>query len=189
MKDDALVIQFLAKRKMSYDFCKKMSIHIGVTGRYTNRFLIPIFYEGRVVAYQGRDMTGKHKAKYLTEGDVSYFLYNYDKVDFSRPVAITEGVISSWAIDNSVASFTTALSDEQVKLMKQKNPPMWVLCWDIGADGSDAFWKGRKEVKNLAGLLGSDKVAYIELPHGHDPDSLGKIRMAELLKDPIGVSI
>jgi len=183
MKEDALTSDFLKQRHLDWRLCDDMGVRVGVVGRYTARFLIPVISENTVVAYQARDMTGQYDAKYLSEGEVSYYLYNIDNVDTTKPIPITEGVISSWFTDyNAVASFTTALSPHQINLMLSKDPPYWVLCWDIGEDGSDAFWKARPAMQNLSGQFGPGKVKYVTLPPGKDPADLGRDKMQYLLK-------
>lgn len=185
MADDAQVVAFIALRGFAnlyshlsgMELAKSKGVYIGVVGRYSGRFVVPIYYQGKVVAYQARDMSGRAKAKYLTEGDVSYFLYNLDSVDQKHPVAITEGIFDTWAVEaagiNSVSSFSAALSDQQMVLMLAKDPPYWILCWDMGADGSDAFWKGRVVAKNLASQFGPGKMRAVALPAGEDMSSLG----------------
>lgn len=188
LQKDSQVRSFLKVRELALDWCKEAGVRIGVIGRYTGRFIIPICYRGAVVAYQARAMSNRLYPKYLTEGDVSYFLYNLDNIDPAKPIAITEGIFDAWTIgNNAISSFSAALSDHQISLMRQINPPYWILCWDIGEDGSDAFWKGREVAQNLAGLFGSGKITYLELPPGEDPSSLGRSRMQELLASPIEV--
>jgi len=188
MRNDLLTLDFLKGRRLKQEFCEEKGVQIGVVGRYTGRFIIPVHNEGRVVAYQARDMTGQFDARYLTEGEVSYYLYNFDNADPNLPIPITEGVISSWFTDyNAVASFTTALSPHQINLMLSKNPPCWILCWDIGEDGSDAFWKARPVMQNLSGQFGPGKVKYVTLPPKKDPADLGWHEMQYLLQKAIPI--
>jgi hypothetical protein len=123
-------------------------VYIGVASKWTARFIIPVWYKDTVVAYQGRDMTGKVDPRYRTAGDVGNYLYGFDSIDHTRPVAITEGVINAWTIgENAIASFSKSLSSDQLALLwSAQDVPMWILCWDIGQDGSDAFWEARSEV-------------------------------------------
>jgi DNA primase len=186
MRDDYQVQAFIKKRgfdklyenRNGYQFAAEEGVRIGVTGRYAGRFIVPVYNEGVIVAYQARDMVGKAEAKYLSEGDVSFWLYNIDRVDGSKPIAITEGIFDTWAVEaagfHSVASFTTGLSDQQIQMMLDKDPPYWILCWDMGSDGSDAFWKGRVMAKNLSAQFGPGKMRAVELPPGEDIGSVGE---------------
>jgi hypothetical protein len=184
VKDDLLVKSFLAKRKFDLQFCIDKQIRIGIAGRYTGRFIIPVYFLDKVVAYQARDMIGQSPAKYLSEGLVSNFVYNIDHINPGKPVGITEGVFSSWSVENSIATFSTALSEKQINLMRSIDAVSWILCWDIGEDGSDAYWKARPVLHQLCSIFGSSKIGYITLPRGEDPDTLGKEKMKELLKCP-----
>jgi len=181
MSVDRYVQDFLTDRKLSFDFCSIQQIHIGVTGRYANRFIIPVYQQGEIVAFQARHLQRKYEPKYLSAGDVSNFVYGIDHIDPNYPAAITEGILDSWSTPNSGATFTTSISDAQICLMGRKNPIYWVLCWDMGEDGSDAFWKGRKAVFNLAGHFGASKIRSIALPKGKDPDNLGPEIMQSLI--------
>jgi DNA primase len=185
--NDQLVQKFISKRKLDIKKCLENNVRIGVIGRYTGRFIIPIHFLGEVVAYQARDMTGKSNAKYLTEGLVSNLLYNVDNVNPTQAIQIAEGIFSSWALPNSVASFSASLSTEQINLMRDISAPCWILCWDIGEDGSDAYWKARPVLNQLVAVFGSSKIKYVMLPHGEDPDSLGKEKMKKLLETPLSL--
>ena len=185
MANDAQVIAYLKFRNVTQQFCEGQDVHIGVIGRYAGRFIIPVYYKTTIGAYQARDMTDIDEAKYLTKGDISYFLYNIDLVDVAQPVPITEGIFDCWATENATSSFSAALSDEQITLMQQMDPPYWVLCWDMGEDGSDAFWKGRIAARNLLGLFGPGKMRYSTFPAGEDPGSLGRKRMKEIIQNAV----
>jgi hypothetical protein len=183
--DDLVVSYFLQKRNLSLKECMEHEARIGVMGRWTGRFIFPVHYKDQVVAFQGRDMTYRQEPRYLTEGDVSYFVYNIENLDPTLPGVITEGVLNAWAVrENAVATFSTAMSPDQIRLLSQTKVPYWILCWDIAEDGSDAFWKGRAAVQSLSGVLGPGKVGYVELPPGEDAASLGRERIWQILKQP-----
>jgi len=186
MCNEALVRDFMTKRNLNVNFCCCRGVYIGVASKWTARFIIPVSHGGRVVAYQGRDMTGKIEPRYRTEGDVSKYLYGFDDIDYTKPVAITEGVINAWTIEeNAVAAFTQSLSSDQLALMwSMREVPMWILCWDIGQDGSDAFWTARKMGQELVSMFGQGKVGYIEFPPGKDCNDMGRDWMRAELEHP-----
>jgi len=186
MLDEGLVQAFMKKRNLDPDFCCEQEVFIGVASKWTARFIIPVKYGGHIVAYQGRDMTGKIEPRYRTEGDVSKYLYGFDRIDVSKPVAITEGVINAWTIgDNAVASFSKSLSFDQLAIMwGVQEVPMWVLCWDIAQDGSDAFWDARKKGQELVSMFGQGKVGFIEFPPGKDCNDMGGDWCRGMLENP-----
>lgn len=176
-----LVRSFVERRDLSFDLCKKYQVRIGLIGRWTMRFIVPVFEEGRVVAYQGRDITkGKLKTKYLSCGDMSNYLFNIDLIKRDEQIAIVEGVFDCWHTPNSVATFGTNLSDTQIYKLSKLCPSEIVLAWDIGEDGSDAFWPSRRVIEKLAILFG-EKVKSLSFPKGEDPGSLGYDEMKRLL--------
>jgi len=136
-------------------------------GRYMNRMIIPVTLCGRIMSYQAADLTGHANLKYRTApGFINHFLYNYDRID--RRMIVTEGVLDAWRLgDDAVASFGTSLTDEQVYLIEEKELDELYFCWD-----EDAFWKAQKMIKYFAASIGTIKI--IDLPFGHDPDSVGK---------------
>ena len=182
LKHDPLVEQFLTKRKFDFDEWVAKDVRIGVVGRYAGRFIFPVLFRKKVVAYQARDMTGRSPAKYLTEGDVSNFLYNFDNIVPSTQLCIAEGIFSGTRIGgNFSCTFSTSLSDTQILLLQELKPDPLVLCWDIGADGSDAFFKARAAMSRLSTHF--PNMFWVPLPPGHDPDSLGTNTMRNLIQD------
>lgn len=185
MSEDLTVKWFLKSRNIALADCIQREVRIGIMGRWTGRFIFPVYYQNRVVAFQGRDMTGKSEPRYLTQGDVSNYVYNIEGVHPDRFTVITEGVLNAWAVgDNAVATFSAALSSQQIQHMIRAKTPYWIFCWDIASDGSDAFWKGRAAVQYLSSILGAGRVGYVELPPGQDAASLGREKIWQILKYP-----
>jgi len=182
MKTDSVANSFLQRRKLSYDFCCSRDVYIGIVGRWSGRFLIPTYEHGKVVAFQGRDMSNSHPAKYLTEGDVSNYLYNFDNLKPDVPLAVTEGILSGWRIGgNFTCTFSTSLSEKQILLLLNSKPSELILCWDIGQAGGDAFFKSRAVLSRLSTFF--PNLFYVPLPEGEDPDSLGTEVMHDLIRN------
>jgi len=181
MAYDTFLRAFLQRRRLSLDFCADMGVRIGLTGKLTNRFLMPVFEDGKVVAYQGRDMSESSDMKYYSSDNMSLYLYGYDDVRREEKIVIVEGIFDSWRVDNSVATFGTNISSTQLKKLFDLRPAEIVLAWDIGEDGSDAYWVAYKKMKELSDLFGCGVVSMLTLPVGKDPDDLGEARMKELL--------
>jgi DNA primase len=116
--------------------------------RTKNRIIVPIFNEsGDPVGWQGRDITGKSKIKYLFAPgfDAGEHLYNYDRFDPDLGYAIlTEGVfhVYGWerfGVKNALGTFGKKLSEpHQLDLLLRHREKLRVLflAWD-----SDAAWQ------------------------------------------------
>jgi hypothetical protein len=98
----------------------------GPVGEYRNRIIIPIFLEGKMVSYQGRDITGKSDLKYKAcamENEVvhhKHTLYGIDLVPGDTAV-IVEGAADAWRLGpGAVATFGTGFTIPQLNLFCRK---------------------------------------------------------------------
>jgi len=93
------------------------------TGFYANRIIIPIFYNGEIVAFTGRDYTGKQERyKHSTVNNsnrrIKELLYNYDMAKNFKHIYLLEGPTDVWRMgDDAVAVFRSHLSAEQRRLL------------------------------------------------------------------------
>ena len=90
------------------------------------RIIVPIYYQGQLVSWQGRDWTGKSEVKYLTcppelEGMFHKdLLYGLDLAEGLDTVNLVEGVWDVWRIGpGTVASFGIKFSSKQVQILKE----------------------------------------------------------------------
>jgi len=181
VKESNFVLDFIVKRNLTVPFCIEKDIYIGLGGNLMNYFIIPITEHGKVVAYQGRHLFQDDSHKYHSVGDINKYLFNFDNVEKHRTVVITEGVFSCWACPNAVATFGSTISDVQIYKLYLLHPSEIVIAWDIGEDGTDAFWKGRKLVNTLSSFFNSIPVYYLLFPPGKDPADIGKEGMLKLI--------
>jgi hypothetical protein len=96
----------------------------GMTGGYANRIIAPIHRKGRMVSYQGRDITDRHELKYKAcpkVGEVvehKSLLYGMDQVRGSN-IVIVEGITDVWRLGpGAVATFGIKFRPPQVALMR-----------------------------------------------------------------------
>ena len=76
----------------------------GKGNTFAERIIIPFYKRGGGWSYfQGRDITGKHPAKYLNP-EKEREIYRIEQVNWSRRFYITEGPIDSCFIDNAMAT-------------------------------------------------------------------------------------
>lgn len=118
------VKEYLQKRQlgldMGYDFY--WSSGLG----YRDRFVIPFYYEGRIVGWTARTVTADKKPKYITESQPG-FVFNLDE---QRPqkvfCIVVEGPIDAIHIDG-VAVMRAEINDQQALLIDRLNRDVIVL--------------------------------------------------------------
>lgn len=161
--------------------------------RFKGRVMFPIHsMSGRVLGFGGRILTNDKKAaKYLNspESDiyhkskVLYGIYQAKKtISKEDNCYLVEGytdVISLYqkGITNVVASSGTALTPEQIRLVKRLTPNMTVL-FDGDAAGLRASVRGIDLI-----LEQGMNVKVVTFPDGEDPDSFAKKKTTEELKE------
>ena len=128
---------------------------------FSNRITIPIFDEnGNPVGFGARTITSNIKPKYINTKETDLFnkskvLFNYHKAKYyarNDEIIIVEGymdVISSKAMkmDNVVGIMGTALTKEQINLIKKLNCEI-TLCLDNDQAGKDAMIRIIPELLN-----------------------------------------
>ena len=165
--------------------------------RFRGRVIFPVHnLSGKVVAFGARILTKeKDQPKYINspetdiyhKSNVLYGLYQAKneirKHDFCYLVEGYTDVISlhQSGIENVVASSGTALTEEQIKLMRRFTENVTVL-YDGDAAGIKAALRGIDLV-----LKGGLNVRIVLLPDGEDPDSyskkMGSTALQEYLKE------
>jgi len=163
----------ISKQTLLHENCKMCKY-----GRYSQRLIIPVFFNKKLVSYQAADMTGKAELKYDTaKGNINNFLLGYDNID--DIMILSEGALDKWRIgDAAVFTFGTSLTDIQKNLILSKPLKYLVFAWD-----SDAFWKARKQAEYFRPFI--ENVCIIKLPDGEDPDSLGHNNIWKLIEERI----
>lgn len=172
---------FLKRRHFTIDDCIYHYCSICVAGSFSHRLIIPILLDGKIVAYQGADLTGKSKLKYKNSLDeINQFLYGYDDIQSNNRIILVEGVFDVWRLrDNVLATFGTHLTKEQKLLLREKKPSEIILCWD-----GDAYFKSRKQVSELSAYVNAP-IHCIPLPRNEDPDSYSRTKTLQTIKEKL----
>ncbi len=194
--------------RLGYTPEEMKSLFLAGTGRdgrlfdyFTHRLIFPVIdVAGKVIAFSGRyigppDAYGSDR-KYFNTSDTPVFkksrnLYglNLAKNAKSSELILCEGnmdVLSLQAagFENAVAGLGTALTAEQVRLIKRYADTVY-LCYDADDAGKNAAKKAMR-------LLGEAGVAVkvLSLTGAKDPDEFlqkfGKLRFSELMKTAAG---
>lgn len=191
--------QAAQKNGYKMEFLEKSGLTIKrddwVRDRFAGRVMFPIHnVAGRVIAFGGRTLKNdKTVAKYLNSPEseiyhksrVLYGIYQA-KRDITRldKCYLVEGytdVISMHqaGIENVVASSGTALTHDQIRLIKRFTPNITII-YDGDAAGIKASLRGIDLV-----LEEGVNVKVLLLPDGHDPDSFSKSMSSSQLTEYI----
>lgn len=147
---------------------------------YNNRIMFPLYDPvGRIVAFSGRVYVSEDSSKYINTKETPIFvkgdcLYHYhvakQECRTSKSVIIMEGFMdviraSTIGVKNTIALMGTALTNEQVKLIKRLSNQI-ILCLDGDKAGRNAAYKiGEIFLKE------NIEVKVVTLPNDDDPDS------------------
>lgn len=156
--------------------------HLGLG--YKNRVIVPIAFDGRIVSFQGRDITGKQEAKYKAcpkdQEAIHHkeLLYGMDDVNTSS-VILCEGILDVWRMGlGSVCTFGVSFTQKQLLLLSQFD--FVNIMYDMDEAGRSAA----KKLEYSLTALGTE--CRILDYDAHDPDSL-KAREVRLLKEKMNL--
>ncbi len=168
----------------------------GFYDRFRSRVMFPIMDAGgKVCGFSGR-VLGDEQPKYLNsaespafkKGSLLFGLHQHGQAirQDSRAV-IVEGnfdllTLAANGIGNTVAPLGTALTAEQVRLLRSCCPEAVLLF-----DGDEAGMKAAKRAVPLFLAEGMEGKAAL-LPAGHDPDSFVREQGAEAVQELIGTA-
>jgi len=109
-------VTYLTKRNFDIDW---YPWHISTAPGYTDRIIIPFYYQGRCVGYTARKIT-EGKPKYLADSQPSY-VFNLDRqTDQRRYVIVVEGPFDAIGIDG-VAVLTNEINSAQATRIQSLN--------------------------------------------------------------------
>lgn len=174
------LVKYLKEKKYDINTLNNLGLANGDNDTFINRIMFPLDDRmGNTTGFSGRIYTDSNLSKYMNTKETPIFkkgscLYHYNaSKEFVRRekfVIVMEGfmdVIRASTIDvkNTVALMGTALTDEQILLIKKLSSSVY-LCLDGDRPGLDAALHNGKLLED-AGL--SVKVIYLK--DDEDPDS------------------
>ena len=131
------VMSYLESRGIGKEFIEYFNLsyvdyaEINSTKMY-NRVLIPVVYNNRLINVEARDFTKRSKKKVLyPRGGISDTLFNYDRLDFNKPVYCVEGIFDLPKLfelgeRNITCSFGAALGNKQKQLLCNIKNLVWI---------------------------------------------------------------
>lgn len=149
-------------------------------GNYKFRIIIPIYYENKLVSFQGRDITGRQRDKYKTCYDtaVKDYLYGIDYVNRNK-IIVVEGVTDVWRLGkgNAIATFGIEFTRRQLNiLVKRKFKKIGILF-----DNEPQAQEKATELRECLNCFDIEAVK-LKLPKNKDPAKLNKKEVQKIIK-------
>lgn len=180
---DEGVHYLMGRRLSSYKLWKRFDIRYGISGKYVDRIILPIYdTANRLVSFTARtihkDVKPKTK-KARPPHSTLYGLHQWLKSGRSLDtVILVEGefdclFLQMLGIPALSIMGTAGLQPRQIALLIKHSVRLIILCYD----GDDAGIKATKrDIKSLSRFA---SVMSIELPAGKDPDELSKSELQQ----------
>lgn len=178
--------KYLIKRRFDPDFLvNKYKIQgEGITGEWKFRIIIPIIYEGKIVAFQGRDITEIAPLRYKTLDvekcivDPKTILYNLDNCK-TKTLCIVEGAFDVWRLgDGFACTLGTSMEIKQINVIERKGFEKVYFIFDPEKSAQE---RAIKQAKLLASH--GIKVEVIDMEWEHDPGDLTEMEVKILRKE------
>jgi DNA primase (bacterial type) len=154
----------------------------GRLGDYAHRIILPITFEGRVVSFQGRDITGRAELRYKACAMVDetvhhkHVLYGWDLAK-KKSCVIVEGAADAWRLGpGSLATFGTGFTAQQAALLAGRFSRVFLAF--------DPEPQAQKVAEELAWVLSNAGVetVVVELD-GTDPGDMAQKEADALMKE------
>lgn len=119
---------YLKERKFDPDILEREYNLLGTNhqGDYPHRIIAPIFFNGRIVSFQGRDITDKQRERYkacVNEKEIIHhknILYNIDNAKKYKSCIVTEGITGVWRLgEQAVCTFGIKYTLAQAELLRK----------------------------------------------------------------------
>lgn len=194
--DKTKLMRYLKEKKYDINTLNDIGLVNGEIDTFINRIMFPLDdRNGRVVGFSGRVYTNSNLSKYMNTKETAIFkkgscLYHYNAskefVRLDKFVIVMEGFMdviraSTIGVKNTVALMGTALTDEQISMLKKLSLNV-LLCLDGDNAGLDAAIHNG-ELLEKAGL----NVRVMELKDNDDPDTFiikyGKEKFLSLIEN------
>jgi hypothetical protein len=176
--------RYLMKRNFDPDYIiKKYRIQgTGIVGKWKYRIIIPIYYQHRLVSFQGRDITNKQTYRYKTLSkkesgfDLGTTLYCIDECKRNY-IGVVEGCFDRWRMkDDFVCCLTSDLTDNQIMLLSKYEKVYFLFDPE-----KEAYEKAKKISKKL-NVLGI-RTYVVSLDIGKDPAELSDDKANDFRKE------
>lgn len=158
----------------------------GIVGDWAFRILIPVYYKGKLVTWQGRDTTGnEERIRYKTlsiEKSVmnpKSVLFNLDNCKQDR-IMVVEGPFDAMRLgDDSCATLGTSMTEAQCRLLSK-----YTHIYFVFDDEAPAQARAKKFAEQVAALSGGSEGIVVNLELGdRDAGDLTEQEVRDLRKE------
>lgn len=156
-------------------------------GKYKFRIIIPIIFQGKIVSFTSRDVTGMASIPYLAADQKRYpnpkhFLYNIDSIPKGGNAVLVEGPTDVWRLgDGAISCLGVEHHETQlVHLYKKKVNTLFVL-YDNDEPGRRA---SRMIAKRSIPFVNQVEIVKLNLEGVNDPGEMSK-EEAEILMEEL----
>lgn len=156
--------QYLSKRLSNPDYLETFwgLKGTGHTGSYRFRIIAPIYFQGQLVSYQGRDITDKQQAKYKAASEEEeiishkHILYGWDKIPAEvKSCLVVEGVTGVWRFGvGALGIFGVEYTASQVRLLAERFEKIYLLL-----DADEAGERATNKLLNDLSVMGREVIA------------------------------
>ncbi|MEM3040531.1 MAG: hypothetical protein QXG97_00720 [Nitrososphaerota archaeon] len=160
---------------------------VGTFGKYAGRVLLSAHFLDQWIGFEAKTFCGQNPKSLFPPGmRTGSYVYTTRAWDRDTPVAyITESIIDAETIGvNAIGIFGSNFTDGHLSRLLTLNRAYGVrqIVWCLDADAS--LRQIRFLMRKCSGLFQN----YIaDIPDGHDPNSLGRERMHELIRTSIPI--
>jgi len=139
--------KYLEKRKVKEAPFRKEELFSCYTKKNEEYIMIPWRINGIDAYYQLNDFQKLRSMKYIFPKNMKKLVYGLDNIDISWPyIIVFEGVFDSMFVKNGIASGTKAITEYQLKLIKERFPKhQIVISFDNDSAGIESMTKLLKE--------------------------------------------
>lgn len=169
------------------------------SGRYKNRFIIPIYINGVFVYFQARRMISDMEPKFLNPiMEKEHHILNVDKFDRDKYIIVTEGLMDALMVNynQGTSPLGGTISDELLKILflytdkgiilaldnwKIDKPARKILERFVGIQSNDR--KGIGKSKKITPSYYCQKVKYFVMPDKYNIKDMNQLVIETNIKD------
>jgi len=100
---------------------------------FKNRIIAPIYWNGKIVSFQSRDITGRSKLKYITCPKAREIVHHkhilYGKQEaWKDSIICVEGIFDVWRLGkNAVSTFGIEFTRQQIRILVQNFKTVYII--------------------------------------------------------------